>query len=160
MTQIKANGIDMECETLGDPGDPALIMVRGLGTQLVSWPKAYLDTLAAAGLFVVIFDNRDVGLSQKFGDFGPADTTAVTQALKERRKPDLAYTLDDMAADAIGVMDALKIDKAHICGMSLGGMIVQVAAAQYPERLLSATSIMSSTGARDLPQSTPELWRR
>lgn len=156
MVQIKANGIDIEYETLGDPASPALVLVRGLGSQLVSWPQSYLDAFVAAGLYVVTFDNRDVGLSQKFGDFGLADTAAVTQALKDGRKPDLAYTLDDMAADTVGLMDALGLDRAHICGMSLGGMIVQLATARYAGRFVSATSIMSTTGAQGLPQSTPE----
>lgn len=157
MTQIKANGIDIEYETRGDAGNPALVLVRGLGTQLVAWPDTYLDAFVAAGFHVVIFDNRDVGLSQKFGDFGPPDMDAVIAAFKEGRKPELAYTMDDMADDAIGLMDALGLEKAHICGMSMGGMIVQIAATRYPDRLLSATSIMSSTGARDLPQPGSEV---
>lgn len=156
MVQIKANGIDIEYETRGDVGNAALVLVRGLGSQLAAWPESYLDAFVEAGLHVVMFDNRDVGLSQKFGEFGPADSEAVTLAMKEGRKPELAYALDDMAADAIGLMDELGIEKAHICGMSLGGMVVQVASAGYSHRFLSATSIMSSTGARSLPQSTPE----
>ena len=159
MTQIKANGIDIEYETRGDASHPALVLVRGLGTQLVAWPSDYLDAFVSAGFYVVIFDNRDVGLSQKFGDYGPPDMGEVISAFKEGRKPDLAYTLDDMAADAIGLMDALRIGKAHICGMSMGGMIVQIAAATYPDRLLSATSIMSSTGAPGLPPPGPEVMR-
>lgn len=159
MTQIKYNDIDIEYETRGQTGNPALLLVRGLGTQLAAWPEAYLESFVSAGYHVVIFDNRDVGLSQKFGDVPSDSREQVIEALKERRTPNLAYTIDDMAADPIGVMDALGIDKAHICGMSMGGMIVQVAAAAYPDRLLSATSIMSGVGDPSLPQPGPEVMR-
>lgn len=159
MVQIKANGIDIEYETRGEPVNPVLVLVRGLGTQLAAWPEAYLKSLVEAGYHVVIFDNRDVGLSQKFGS-EPSDTRAqVVEALKEGRKPDLAYGIEDMAADPIGLMDALGIDKAHIAGMSMGGMIIQVAAANYPDRLLSATSIMSGVGDPSLPQPGSEVMR-
>lgn len=157
MAQIKANGIDIEYETRGDSNSPALVLVRGLGTQLAAWPEAYLQAFVDAGFHVVIFDNRDVGLSQKFGEHGPANRTAVVEAMQEGRKPGLAYTVDDMAADPVGLMDALGVDKAHICGMSMGGMIVQAAAATYPDRLLTATSIMSGTGNPELPQPGPEV---
>lgn len=157
MTQIKANGIELEYETRGDASKPALVLVRGLGTQLSAWPEDYLQAFVEAGYYVVIFDNRDVGKSQKFGDHGPADFKALGQALKNGTDPGLAYSVGDMAADPIGLMDALGIETAHIVGMSMGGMIVQVVAATYPERLLSATSIMSGTGARGLPQPTEEV---
>lgn len=159
MTQIKANGIDIEFETRGQAGNPALVLVRGLGTQLAAWPEAYLEGFVAAGYHVVIFDNRDVGLSQKFGDVSSDSRADVVEALKEGRTPSLAYTVEDMAADPIGLMDALRIDKAHICGMSMGGMIVQVAAANHSDRLLSATSIMSGVGDPSLPQPGPEVMR-
>lgn len=159
MTQIKVNGIDVEYETRGDASDTALVLVRGLGTQLAAWPEAYLEAFVVAGYYVVIFDNRDVGLSQKFGGVSSDSRAQVIVALKEGRAPNLAYTIEDMAADPIGLMDVLGIDKAHICGMSMGGMIVQVAAATYPDRLLSATSIMSGVGDPSLPQPGPEVMR-
>lgn len=156
MAQTKANDINIEYETRGDVRQPTLVLIRGLGTQLSAWPEAYLTAITDAGFHVVIFDNRDVGLSQKFGDFGPASLVAVLEDLRAGKTPDLAYTVDDMAADIVGLMDALGIDKAHICGMSMGGMIAQVAAINHGDRLLSATSIMSGTGDPSLPQSTPE----
>lgn len=159
MTQIKANDIDMEYETRGDENNPALILVRGLGTQLAAWPEAYLEAFVKAGYYVVIYDNRDVGLSQKFGEATYDNRDQVIAAVKEGRVPNLAYTVEDMAADPIGLMDALKIQKAHICGMSMGGMIVQVASATYPDRLLSATSIMSGVGDPSLDQPGPEVMR-
>jgi pimeloyl-ACP methyl ester carboxylesterase len=159
LTLIKANGIDIEYATRGNKENPALVLVRGLGTQLVAWPNAYLEAFVDAGFYVVIFDNRDVGLSQKFGEFGPADRDALVEAMKAGQQPDLAYTLDEMAADPIALMDALGIEKAHIWGMSMGGMIVQVAAANYPDRLLSVTSVMSGVGDPTLPQPGPEVMR-
>jgi pimeloyl-ACP methyl ester carboxylesterase len=157
MTQIKANGIDIEYETRGEVSNTPLVLVRGLGTQLAAWPEDYLEDFVSAGYYVVIYDNRDVGLSQKFGDM-PSDSRAeVIEALKDGRTPTLAYTIADTAADLIGLMDALGIDKAHIAGMSMGGMIIQVAAATYSDRLLSATSIMSGVGDPALPQPGPEV---
>lgn len=157
MTQIKANGISIEYETRGDAGGTPIILVRGLGTQLAAWPEAYLQDFVSAGYYVIIFDNRDVGLTQKFGAVPSDNRAQVIEAVKDGRQPTLAYTIEDMAADPIGLMDALGIDKAHIAGMSMGGMIIQVAAATYPDRLLSATSIMSGVGDPSLPQPGPEV---
>ena len=157
MAQIKANGIDIEYETRGDRKDPALVLVRGLGTQLIEWPEDYLTAFVEAGFFVIIFDNRDVGMSQKFDSHGPGRVDKVVAALKEGREPELAYRMEDMAADAIGLLDALEIENAHIAGMSMGGIIVQYAAALYPNRLLSATSIMSGIGTPGLPQPGPDV---
>jgi proline iminopeptidase len=122
-----------------------------LGTQLIDWPDNFIDGLVAQHYHVVLFDNRDVGLSQKFDEKGVADLAKI--AAGDHKS--LAYTLEDMAADVIGLMDALSISCAHIVGMSMGGMIVQIVAARQPDRLLSATSIMSSSGRTGLPSATP-----
>lgn len=159
MAQIKANGIQLEYETFGSADGTPLLLIRGLGTQLTAWPQDYLDAFVDAGYRVIIFDNRDVGLSEKFEAAGPADISAVVAALKDGVKPDVAYEARDMAADAVGLMDALGIEKAHVMGMSMGGMIVQILAATWPERFYSATSVMSSTGAPGLPRPTQEIAR-
>lgn len=149
MSQITANGIQLEYEAYGDSSDPALVLIRGLGTQMIDWHPALLQQLTALGLYVVIFDNRDVGLSQKFDDAGVPD---LEQVLKGKVKA--PYSLSDMAADVIGLMDSLGIDQAHILGISLGGMIGQVLAAKYPGRLISFMSVMSTSGRPGLPGPT------
>jgi pimeloyl-ACP methyl ester carboxylesterase len=125
--------------------------------QLVAWPDAFVDTLVDAGYRVVRFDNRDIGLSQHFDELGVPNL--MWESLKHRigmavRAP---YTVQDMAADTLGVMDALRIDKAHIVGVSMGGMVAQRVALAAPERTLSLTSIMSSSGARYLPGPKPQV---
>jgi pimeloyl-ACP methyl ester carboxylesterase len=149
MSQIEANGIQIEYEERGDKGNESLILIRGLGTQLIDWPESFLAGLVGEGFHVVFFDNRDVGLSQKFDDSGVPDMGAIASG---EAQP--AYDLQDMADDVMGVMDALNIDKAHIMGISMGGMIVQVAAATHGERLLSMMSVMSSSGRPGLPAAT------
>ena len=105
---------------------------------------------------MIRFDNRDAGLSTKFEEAGIPDFQAAIAALMEGKPVESAYTLDDMADDAVGLLDALGIEKAHICGASMGGMIAQVIAYRHPKHVLSLTSIMSSTGNPDLPQGKPE----
>ncbi len=151
MSQIKANGIDIEYEEKGDRSDDTLILVRGLGTQLIDWPSSFIDGLVEGGFHVICFDNRDVGLSQKFDDSGAPDLDAVLNGDEEP-----SYTLQDMADDVIGIMDALEIDKAHVLGISMGGMIAQVLAATHGERLHSMMSVMSSSSRPGLPAATPE----
>jgi pimeloyl-ACP methyl ester carboxylesterase len=156
MPQIKANGVSLYYESHGDgPGAP-ILLIMGLGAQMTAWPKPFYDRLVAAGHRVILFDNRDVGLSEKLEAAGPPDMAAIIAALGEGRKPPAAYDLDDMAADAVGLLDALGIDKAHIVGASMGGMIAQLVAADYPQRTLSLTSVMSTTGNPELPRSKPE----
>lgn len=138
MAQIKANGIDIEVERHGDPAAPPLLMIRGLGTQIIHWPKDMIDAFIAAGFHVITYDNRDAGLSQSFAG-GPT------------------YTVADMAADGIGVLDALGLDKAHVFGISMGGMILQSMLLDHRERLKSATIIMSSSRAEELPGRAPEM---
>ncbi len=154
--QVKANGIDIEVETFGDKKNPAIIFVMGFGAQLINWPVELMEGLAKRGFYVIRFDNRDVGLSQKFPELGQPNAGEVMGQMLEGKTPKVPYTLTDMAADAVGVLDALGVDKAHIVGGSMGGMIVQVAAAEFPDRFKSMTSIFSTTGNQELPQATDE----
>ena len=155
MPQAKANGITLEYDVTGEAGEPVLL-IMGLGAQMTRWPKAFLDKLAARGLKVIRFDNRDVGLSSKIEAAGLPDLPAIFQALMQGRAPDVPYTLSDMAKDAVGLLDALGVERAHIVGASLGGMVAQLVAADHPERVLSLTSIMSTTGNPDVPRASPE----
>jgi pimeloyl-ACP methyl ester carboxylesterase len=149
--KIEANGIEIEYETFGDKADPALLLIMGLGAQLTRWPDALCEKLADKGFHVIRYDNRDVGLSTKFDEAGAPDMAGIFAGTA---KP--AYSLDDMAADAVALLDALSVAKAHIVGASMGGMIAQLVAADYPEKTLSLTSIMSTTGNRAVPPATPE----
>jgi len=156
MAQAKANGITLEYDVHGDAGRDAVLLINGLGSQMTRYPPAFCERLAARGFRVIRFDNRDVGLSEKIESAGAPDMGAVMKALQEGRTPPVAYTLAEMAADAVGLLDALGVAKAHIVGMSMGGMIAQLVAADYPDRTLSLTSIMSSTGNPALPRATAE----
>jgi pimeloyl-ACP methyl ester carboxylesterase len=156
MPKAAVKGIDLEYEAFGDPAAEPLLLIMGLGAQLTRWPSVFVDKLAAKGLRVIRYDNRDVGLSSKLDAAGLPDFPALFKALGEGRKPDVPYLLDDMAADAVGLLDALGIARAHIVGASLGGMVAQLVAADYPDRTLSLTSIMSTTGNRALPPASPE----
>lgn len=145
-TNVPDGRATIEYETFGNPVDPALLLVHGFTMQLIGWAEAFCERLAAAGRYVVVFDNRDVGLSTKL-DGQLVDPMAVlTAMLGGGPAPAVPYNLSDMANDAVGLLDALGIDAAHIAGASMGGMIVQTIAIEHPERVLSVTSIMSSTG--------------
>ena len=161
----RANGIDIEVEDSGDAVDaqglprPVVLLIMGLGMQLTAWPPAMVQALVDAGYRVVRIDNRDAGLSQKFDALGkPRVLWAV---LKYRLGWRIAppYRLHDMAQDSLGVLDALQIDKAHVLGASMGGMIAQRLALLAPARVISLTSLMSSSGARGLPKARPEVTR-
>ena len=131
-------------ETFGDPSDPAVLLVMGLGTQMLAWHPDFCRELAGRGFFVIRFDNRDVGRSTRFDDAPPPRPLEL--ATRRIKRP--PYTLSDMAADAAGLLDALGIDAAHVVGASMGGMIAQVMAAEHPDRVRSLVSIMSTTGNR------------
>jgi pimeloyl-ACP methyl ester carboxylesterase len=148
VAKVKANGIEIEYETAGNKSDPALLLVMGLGAQLTIWPDSLFQGLAARGFHVIRFDNRDTGLSTDFGKWGVADIPGALQAAMKGETVKAPYHLNDMAADAVGLLDALGIDKAHMVGASMGGMIAQLLAARFPERVLTLTSIMSSSGNR------------
>lgn len=137
MTRIRANGIDVEAEARGPEGGPTVLLIRGLGSQMIHWPATLIDRLVGEGFRVVSFDNRDAGLSQ--------------------RCPEGGYGLEDMAEDAIGVLDAFGVAAAHLFGISMGGRIAQLMALRAPDRVLSATLVMTSSGAPDLPGRDPEV---
>lgn len=159
MPNVKANGILIEYDTFGDESNPALLLVMGLGAQMILWDRDFCEQLARKGFHVIRFDNRDVGLTEKMEDMGvPNVLEAIKKAMKGE-EVESPYSLDDMAADAFGLMEALGIDKAHICGASMGGMIVQTMAYTHPERVLSMTSIMSTTGNPKLPPPEPEAMK-
>lgn len=156
MAKTKANGIEIEYETFGRKGDPALLLIMGLGAQLTLWPESLCEGLAGQGFFVVRYDNRDVGLSTDFDKWGVPDLMGAFARLMKGEKVEAPYLLGDMAADAIGLLDALDIDRAHMVGASMGGMIAQVIAAAYPQRTRSLVSIMSTSGRIGLPMGKPE----
>jgi pimeloyl-ACP methyl ester carboxylesterase len=148
--------MELEYDTFGSPDDPALLLVMGFTAQMIQWPVDFCKQLADRGLFVIRFDNRDCGLSTKL-DGVTVDLGAVIGAvLSEQPVPPVPYTLSDMAADAVGLLDGLGIDRAHIMGASMGGMIVQTIAIEHPERVISLTSVMSMTGEPGVGQPTPE----
>ena len=153
----RANGIDIAYQTFGDKDASPLILIMGLGSQMVLWDGEFCRQLAAGGYRVIRFDNRDIGLSTKLDWMQVPDTTAVAAALQRGEVPAVPYTLKDMAADTAELLTALGYDKAHIVGESMGGMIGQIMAINLPERLLSLTSIMSSTGNPFLPPPSPEV---
>jgi pimeloyl-ACP methyl ester carboxylesterase len=156
MPNVTANGIKIEYDAFGDSSFPALLLIAGNGAQLMFWEAEFCDLLVKKGYFVIRFDNRDAGLSTKFDEAGIPDFMAAVKAAMAGKPVQSAYTLDDMADDAVGLLDALGIEKAHICGASMGGMIAQVIAYRHPKHILSLTSIMSTTGNPDLPQAKPE----
>lgn len=157
--QIGANGIAIEVDDQGPPAAPALLLVMGLGMQLVAWPDELVRLLVARGFRVVRFDNRDVGLSRHFDEHGVPNLALAALRHAMHLPVHAPYALADMAADAVGVLDALGIERAHVCGASLGGMVVQHLAARYPPRVRSATLMMTTSGARQLPQPSLRVRR-
>ena len=157
MPRAKINNIEIEYETIGDSDSKPLLLIAGLGGQLLAWSDEMCESFVNRGFFVIRFDNRDVGLSTKLEDAGIPDFMEINKAFASGEKPKVPYTLEDMAGDAVGVLDALNIDKAHVCGASMGGMIAQVLAYKHPSRVLSLTLIMSTTGNPNLPQAKPEI---
>ncbi|MGX7678949.1 alpha/beta fold hydrolase [Jatrophihabitans sp. DSM 45814] len=147
-----ANGIVLAYETFGDPSDPPLLLVMGLSTQMLGWPEAFCKQLAAEGFYVIRFDNRDSGLSTHLDDLSVPNPVAV--ALR-RRQP--AYTLDDLAADTLGLMDALGLDGVNLVGASMGGFIAQLVALSEPNRIASLTLVMTSTGSRRVGRTAPKV---
>jgi pimeloyl-ACP methyl ester carboxylesterase len=140
----KVGEIEICFETFGSPDDPALLLVMGLGTQMVAWPEGFCRQLAGHGLFVIRYDNRDVGRSTHLSEYRPP----TIRQLLLRDKRAAKYSLADMAADGIGLLDHLGVERAHVAGASMGGMIAQSMAARHRDRVLSLASIMSNTGHR------------
>ncbi|MBK5221660.1 MAG: alpha/beta hydrolase [Acidimicrobiia bacterium] len=147
--------VELFYETFGDPADVPLLLVNGLGSQCTAYVDALCQEYVDAGFFAIRFDNRDVGLSTKFADVQP-DLGKVVAAMRAGESPDVPYLLTDMAADGVAVLDALGIDRAHVFGVSMGGMIVQTMAIEHPERLISLTSVMSTSGDRTVGQASAE----
>ena len=139
----RVGDIELCYETFGDPADPPMLMVMGLGAQMVAWPEDLIRELVERGFFVVRYDNRDAGRSTWLRDVPPPKPVELAT-----RRTNAAYTLDDMAADAAGLLDHLGVESAHVVGASMGGMIAQMLAARHPDRVRSLASIMSTTGSR------------
>ena len=156
MPNAHVNGIDIWYDVTGPDDGKPLLLISGVGTQSTRWPDAFVQHLLSRGYRVIRMDNRDIGLSQKFTDHGVPDFRQVMADKADGKVPDIPYTLSDMAADGIALLDHLEIAKAHVCGFSMGGMIVQLMAIEHPERVSSVTSIMSNSGNPDLPTGTPE----
>ncbi|MBO0870182.1 MAG: alpha/beta hydrolase [Micromonosporaceae bacterium] len=151
MPRARSNGVELEYQTFGRPGDPAMLLVMGLGAQLIDWPEAFCTGLVQRGFFVIRYDNRDCGLSTDLDQMGVPDIAAVFAGTEPA-----PYRLADMATDAVGLLDALGIRRAHLVGASMGGMICQQLTIDHPDRVLSLCSIMSTTGDRSVGGSTPE----
>lgn len=159
MPQITANGISIEYETHGNPSDPPLLLVMGLGAQLTLWPIELVEALVGHGYYVIRHDNRDIGLSEKFGHAGVPNFRKVALLRMFGIRTRLPYRLSDMAADAAGLLDALGIDSAHVVGGSMGGMIAQLMAIEHAPRVRTLTSIFSTTGNPRLPRPKPEAMK-
>jgi pimeloyl-ACP methyl ester carboxylesterase len=154
------DGLTIEYETYGEAGDPPVLLVMGLGAQLIAWRREFMRRLAAGGRFVIAYDNRDSGLSSKLGDGQPADIPGIVAAI-ESGDPQAAarlvpYSLSDMAFDGIELLDHLGLPGAHVVGTSMGGMIAQTMAIEHPDRVLTLVSMMSNTGEPEYGQSSPE----
>jgi pimeloyl-ACP methyl ester carboxylesterase len=146
MPNLTANGIRIEYDTFGDPSCPPLLLIMGFGGQMILWDEDFCRQLAEGDLHVIRFDNRDVGLSSKLEGTGEPDLSEILSAGRQVGEVDVPYTIDDMANDAIGLLDALGIRQAHVCGASMGGMIAQTMAIQHPSRVLTLISMASTTG--------------
>jgi pimeloyl-ACP methyl ester carboxylesterase len=152
MPRVEANGLEFEYDTFGDADAPPLLLIMGLGAQMISWDENFCELLAGRGFHVVRFDNRDVGLSTKLDHLGTFDLSAVARGSQPP-----PYRLEDLADDAAGILTALDVDAAHVVGASMGGFVAQVLAIRHPSRVLSLTSIMSAPGGMtDNAPATPE----
>lgn len=160
MPHITANGINLYYEDNGPADAPVVLLVMGLGTQMIAWPEEFIQGLVANGLRVIHYDNRDVGLSTHLDGARTPGLLWTMIASRFGLPLNLPYRVRDMAADGVRLLDALGIQKAHIVGASMGGMIAQHIAATYGDRVHSMTSIMSSSGARGLPGPDPEIRKR
>ena len=158
MTRIASNGLEFEVEEYGNAADPAVLLIMGLASQLTRWPTDFVDSLVAAGFRVIAFDNRDIGLSDKLNSaqaipplwVGLLDRIGLASLVAP-------YKLTDMAKDTEGLLAALNVERAHVIGASMGGMIGQILCAEYPDRIASFTAIMSSTNNPALPKARPEI---
>lgn len=154
ITRVETTGIELCYETFGSSGDPPVLLVMGLGTQMIAWSEPFCEELAARGLYVIRFDNRDVGRSTHLRSAGSPDP--VRLLLGRSRAP---YSLDEMAADAVGLLDVLGLGSAHVVGASMGGFIAQLMAINAPERVRSLVLIMTSTGSRTVGRPSARVLR-
>jgi len=153
MPRVPANGIDIEYRSLGDPGAPPMLLIMGLGAQLTRWPEALCRALVDVGYHVIVYDNRDVGLSSRVSDGGRPNLIRAAIRVGLGLPVRAPYTLDDMALDAVGLLDRLGLASAHVVGASMGSMIGQILAAKHGARVRSFVSVMSSSGGREVPQA-------
>ena len=158
MAKIQANGIDIEYEAFGSEDDPLMLLVMGFSSQMINWPESLIQGLTDAGRRVVIFDNRDIGLTTEFDGHVPPSPRDIVKGIAagEPMHENVPYLLDDMAADAAALIDALGADKADVMGVSMGGMIVQLMALNHPERVRTLIPVMTTSGDPSLPPATPE----
>lgn len=155
-TSTDNRNIELEYDHFGDPKDPALLLIMGFTAQMVAWEETFCTQLADRGHFVIRFDNRDCGLSTKLHGVPSNSDAVIMAAMMEAEMPPVAYTLSDMAADAAKLLDHLNIERAHVMGASMGGMIAQTFAIEYPHRTKTLISIMSQPGELTVGQATPE----
>lgn len=156
--KIKVNGVELACDEFGEVDGIPLVLIMGFSMQMIAWHEEFCSRLAKEGFRVVRFDNRDIGHSTWLVEYGVPNLGQIVQELMAGKKPTAPYLLKDMARDVVGLMDALGIDSAHVMGMSMGGMIAQTMALEFPDRLRSLISLSSSPGTQDptLPPATPE----
>ncbi len=157
--QVSANGVRLEVDLHGPEGGEPLLMIMGLGMQLIAWPDGLVEQLAAQGFRVIRFDNRDIGLSQPFDQLGPANIPLAALLHTLHLPVKAPYQLADLARDAVGVLDALGIDRAHVCGASMGGMIAQHLGFSHADRVKSLTLMMTTSGHRGLPKESLKVRR-
>ncbi|MDD9904793.1 MAG: alpha/beta hydrolase [Rhodospirillaceae bacterium] len=157
MPKAATNGVELEYELTGPEDGPPLLLVGGLGVQIISWTETFVAALADRGFRVIAYDNRDIGLSTKHDDWGPADIKTAFKQARAKEKVEAPYTLEDMADDAAGLLEALGIDKAHIVGSSNGGAIAQTLAIRHPDKIATMVSIMATSGRRGLPRPEGEV---
>ncbi len=158
MPQVRANGIDIAYESFGREGDPVILLVMGVMSSMMNWPDSLCQGLAARGFRVIRFDNRDAGRSTHLDALGAPDLGAIIAEATAGRPVQAPYSLDDMAGDAAALLGALGIDRAHVAGASMGGMIAQLVAIHHPESVKSLISIMSTTGRPEVSQPRPEAF--
>lgn len=155
--RIKANTIEINYDTFGNASDPAILLIMGLASQMILWKDEFCQALASKGYYIIRFDNRDVGLSSKISNAPIPKAMEVITAVQQRQPVNVPYKLSDMAKDTLGLLDALNISSAHVVGISMGGMIAQIMAIEYPTRVKTLTSMSSTTGNPTLPQARPEV---
>jgi hypothetical protein len=158
--KLNANGIEIEYAAYGNPEHEPMLLIMGLGLQMISWPGLFIDMLLKANYRVIVMDNRDCGLSSELRDAPTPNLLWMGLKDKLGLSTQVPYTLSDMALDGVAVLDALGIQRAHVLGLSMGGMIAQRMAIHHPKRVHSLISVMSSSGAKDLPKPDPTLLHR